>query len=430
MKEVLYKTVHHFFPEFRSWLKSLKDPRNKNMITYELPSMFWVGLLLFLLKLGSRRQLNYELDSEEMLNNVKLLSKEELERIPHDGTLAYLLERFDTEELRGLRTKMINSLIRKKCLDKYRLSGYYLVAIDGSGYLTFKEKHCEHCLQVKKDGKVLYYRHPVLEAKLVLSNGMAFSLETEFVENPGGTVKVQDCELRAFHRLAERLKSNFPQLKICLLLDGLYANKPVLDSCNKNGWKHIITFKEGSMPEVYREYESLKKSSTGNHGNYEQAGIKQEYYWAADVLQYKDISNINVLECIETKAGKEKKFVWLTNFVVNEFSYREIGGGGRLRWKIENEGFNTQKNGGYVLEHPYSEHIVALKNFYLLLQIAHIINQLMEKGSLLADEIKKSFGSIRNFAHRLLESLRTSVFDSIEIKSIELSRFQIRLRGP
>jgi len=430
MKGVLYKTVHHFFPEYLGWLKNMKDPRNKNMITYELPTLIWIGTLLFLLKLGSRRQINYELDSEEMLKNVQLLTKEEQERIPHDGTLAYLLERFDTEELCKLRTKMINSLIRNKCLNKYRLSGYYLVAIDGSGYLTFKEKHCDHCLKVEKDGKVLYYRHPVLEAKLVLSNGMAFSIETEFVENPSGTVKAQDCELKAFHRLAEKLKRVFPQLKICLLLDGLYANKPVLDMCNKNGWKHIITFKEGSMPEVYREYESLKKSSTENHGEYEKDGIKQEYFWAADVLQYKDIPNTNVLECIETKAGKEKKFVWLTNFVINEFSYREIGGGGRLRWKIENEGFNMQKNGGYKLEHPYSEHIVALKNFYLLLQIAHIINQLMEKGSLLVDEIKKSFGSIRNLAHRLLESLRTSVFDSIEIKSIESSRFQIRLRDP
>ena len=29
--------------------------------------------------------------------------------------------------------------------------------------------------------------------------------------------------------------------------------------------------------------------------------------------------------------------------------------GGRLRWKIENEGFNVQKNGGFGLEHPTAE---------------------------------------------------------------------------
>lgn len=430
MKEVLYKTIKHFFPEYRSWLKSMKDPRNKNMLTYELPAMIWVGVLLFLLKLGARRQLNYEFESEEMVKNVEVLAKEKIERIPHDGTLEYLLERLSPVELCWLRTNMVNSLIRKKCLNKYRLLGSYLIAIDGSGYLTFKDKHCEHCLKVEKDGKVLYYRHPVLEAKLVMSNGMAFSIETEFIENPDRRVAIQDCELKAFQRLAERLKRSFPQLKICLLLDGLYANQPVIDLCNKNRWKYIITFKEGSMPEVYKEYETLKKLSKENCGEYEEEKIKQRYYWATDVLQYKDTLNVNVLECIETKKGKEKKFVWLTNFSINESNFMEIGGGGRLRWKIENEGFNTQKNGGYGLEHPYSEHIVALKNFYLLLQIAHIISQLMEKGSLLVDEVKKAFGSIRNLSRRLLESLRTSVFNPIDIQSIESSRFQIRLQPP
>jgi len=100
--------------------------------------------------------------------------------------------------------------------------------------------------------------------------------------------------------------------------------------------------------------------------------------------------------------------------------------GGRLRWKIENEGFNMQKNGGYNLEHPYSKDEVAMKNFYLLLQIAHIISQLIEKGSLLKKEIKKVLGSIRNVSRMLLESLRTKPPD-IEELQMELSiPFQIR----
>lgn len=430
MKKVLYKTMHHFFPKYRVWLKKMKDPRNKNMIIYTLSTMIWTGKLLFLLKLGARRQINFLLDSELMIKNINTLAKDNIEDIPHDGTLAYLLERLNPCELSWLRRMMINELLRKKCLTKYRLMGYYLIAIDGSGYLTFNYKHCEHCLKKEKDGKVLYYYHPILEAKLIAGDGMAFSIETEFIENPGRKVDIQDCELNAFHRLQDKLKKDFPQLKICLLLDSLYANKPVLDVCHKNNWKYIIVFKEGSMPEVYQEYETLKRLSPENYGEYEDEKIKQKYYWAKDVLQYKDTSNVDVLECIEYKQETEKKFVWLTNFTVNESTYREIGGGGRLRWKVENEGFNMQKNGGYVLEHPYSEHIVALKNFYLLLQIAHIINQLMEKGSLLVDEIKKSFGSIRNLSRRLLESLRTSVFDSAEIQSIESLKFQIRLRSP
>jgi hypothetical protein len=38
-----------------------------------------------------------------------------------------------------------------------------------------------------------------------------------------------------------------------------------------------------------------------------------------------------------------------------------------------NEGFNTQKNGGFALEHAYSKKPVASKVFYFLLQMAHLL---------------------------------------------------------
>ena len=122
--------------------------------------------------------------------------------------------------------------------------------------------------------------------------------------------------------------------------------------------------------------------------------------------------------------------MWLTTFRVGRDNVKSVALAGRMRWKIENEGFNIQKTGGYNLEHNYSEHEVALKNFYLVLQIAHIISQLMEKGSLLKGAVKKLFGSIRNFTRRLLESLRTSVFDLAEVEAAKQRKFQIRLRGP
>ena len=88
-------------------------------------------------------------------------------------------------------------------------------------------------------------------------------------------------------------------------------------------------------------------------------------------------------------------------------------GGGRQRWCIENQGFNVQKNSGLNLEHAYSEgeHWAA---YYYLLQVAHLLLQLLEKGSLLrrlAQEQGKAsavglFGSLKNMAERLLESLR------------------------
>jgi len=81
--------------------------------------------------------------------------------------------------------------------------------------LTFTRRPCPHRLtSTRKDGRTIYY-HPVLEAKVVTANGFAFSLMTEFIENPGEQPTKQDCELKAFYRLAERLKQRFPHVPIC-----------------------------------------------------------------------------------------------------------------------------------------------------------------------------------------------------------------------
>jgi len=106
--------------------------------------------------------------------------------------------------------------------------------------------------------------------------------------------------------------------------------------------------------------------------------------------------------------------------------------GGRDRWTIENQGFNTQKNGGYELEHVYGAEPDLLKCFYFLLQIAHIILQLLEKGSLLrrtALQYGKSvlalYGSLRNIARRLLDCLR---YRRIPAEAFQPNpRIQIRL---
>jgi hypothetical protein len=431
MVETFYTTMHHFFPQFLNWLGAVKDPRVKKKIKYPFQNLAYVGILLFLLKLGSRRQVKYRFSTPEFIKNLNILSETEMERVADPGTLENLLKQVNPEDMGRVRTKIVNNLIRKKVLAKFRLFGqYYMIAIDGTGHLVFKERHCRHCLTKKKKGKILYYYHPVLDAKLVTENGLSLSIATEFIENTDG-MKKQDCEINACKRLVKKLKRVFPQLKICLLLDSLYAGKPVFDMCKEYGWKYIITFKEGSMKEVYREYLSLKNSLCKEDTvHYKDGKITQDYNWVTDI-DYEG-HKLNVLELNETKPGKKKRltttrFVWLTNFVPDKRNHVSLAEGGRMRWKIENEGYNTQKNGGYNMEHAYSCDETAMKNYYFLLQIAHIINQLMEKGSLIAEQIKKVFGSIRNVARQLLEDLRTRLLDKGELTAILSQSFQIRL---
>ena len=151
---------------------------------------------------------------------------------------------------------MTRTLIRKKVLYRYRLfHRYFVIAVDGTGRLTFPERHCPHCLTATHHGKTIYY-HPVLEAKLVLPNGFVFSVMTEFVENPGKHPTKQDCELKAFYRLTERLKKAFPRLPICLSLDSLFACGPVMSICEDYGWKYMIVHKEEDIPYIHKEFEA------------------------------------------------------------------------------------------------------------------------------------------------------------------------------
>jgi hypothetical protein len=296
-----------------------------------------------------------------------------------------------------------------KALDSSRLHGRFTVVIDGTGMLFFRNRHCEHCLtRTLPDGRVLYFHH-VLEAKLVTPQGYAFSLATEFIENMDPKATKQDCELKAFARLAETLKRQFPQLPILLLGDALYANQTVFEICRKNGWPFIFTFKSGSLPALFAEYETLRDLSPKNRAERREGPIRQRFAWVNDLNH--EGHCLAAFECRENGPEGEHYFAWVTDLTVGCASVATLANqGGRLRWKIENEGFNIQKNGGYELEHAYSQNENAGKTFYFLLQVAHALNQLMIKGGLLGDFFR-TFGSIRNYLRRLAESLRQRVID-------------------
>jgi len=418
----LLKTLRHFFPDFRSWLASLCDPR---FIVYPIGYVVAAGLMLFLTKLGARRQIRFQFGTSSFIKNLNLLCGTSCETMLHPDTLAYLAARLPPAELEDLRHGMMYALLRRKGFEKDRLLGQgYRVAIDMTGHLAFTERHCDHCLSQKQGEKTLYY-HMALEAKLVTPDGLSLSLATEFVENPAPDVSKQDCERKALVRLADRLKGDYPQLSICLRMDSLYACGPVFELCRKNRWRFLVTFKEGSAPAVFEDYEQLKAAGAAPR-RHVRDGVSQAYQWVTGVA-FRGHA-VNVLECVEMRPDKKTtRFVWATDLPVDESNHVEVAtGGGRQRWKIENQGFNIQKNNGYELEHAYSENGRAVKNFYLLLQIAHIIAQLLEKG-LLAKELPTQIGALRNVARLLLKELRRVDPDLPRLEEDLARRIQIRL---
>ena len=92
---------------------------------------------------------------------------------------------------------------------------------------------------------------------------------------------------------------------------------------------------------------------------------------------------LNCLACVETvrpansdTSGYKPQttlFAHLTNFPVDVSNIVDTSRVARLRWKIENEGFNTLKNGGYGVEHQYArKSYTALKNYFQFMQMAHL----------------------------------------------------------
>lgn len=429
-------TVRHFFGGWGKLFGGVSDPRAGHVISYSLPHLLFTGVLMYLFRLGSRRQINFDLRENENVTE-KFEALWGLAQVPHGDTLNYSFKKLEVLEVQEALCGLVEILIRKKVLDQWRFLGHYFrIAIDGTGELTFEERHCAHCLTKKlNNGKVVYY-HPVLEAKLVTPNGFAFSVMTEFIENPEDLSKgdKQDCETKAFKRLAKRLKKRFPRLPICLLLDGLFADGPSMYICEENHWAYLIVLKDSDLKNIHRSFEAAWGASKENHKTVllaEKQEITQCYRWE-EVIRYEDSKNEihypNVIECVEKKEnGRRSKHMWVTNIPL---SFNKIdlvaNDGGRLRWKVENEGFNVQKNGGYNLEHAYSSDPNARKVFYLLLQIAHLLFQLIEKGSLFRKAFPKGLGSQKNLAKRLLEAWRNLHISPYDFAHLATGRFQIR----
>ena len=200
----------------------------------------------------------------------------------------------------------------------------------------------------------------------------------------------------------------------------------------------MIVLKDKDLPSVNGEFEALLKLCPENHLDFhtgQKAEISQQFHWVNEI-SYQDSNKqdhtVSVLECVESKPDKggtikTTRFKWVTNHTLTPKNVIPLANqGGRIRWKIENEGFNVQKNGGFELEHAYSKDETAGKVFYYLLQMACILSQLIEKGSLLRDAFPKGVGSAKNLAFRLLEAWRNFCLTPQALRQIMTARFQIR----
>ena len=436
--------VDHFFPKglLSKWIGRIPDPRMQEMCTYDLRHLTWLGLLMFLLRLESRRQLLKESETEYFRLNLLELSGTDEDEVAHPDTLNYLLKFVSVSELEKIKVKMVKQLIKDKRLDAFRLGVSFRIAIDATQLFSFSEQHCEHCLKTEHSSGKITWSHQVLEAKLVAENGLALSICSEPIENENGVYEKQDCELKALHRLEKKLKRSFPRTPFCLLLDGLYACQVVLDICRKNNWNYLIILKQGRIPTLFNKAVETKESTPENTLEIiiDNKTI-QKLSWVSYLKYGKNYVHVIFCEERTIKNGEEviKTWVWISSLLPDKYNISKlVNKGGRQRWKIENQGFKEQKRDDFELEHLYGESPNAWKNYYQLLQIAHILDQLIRYGDFCKKLQEHSmklqnkpilsfheyYQSTRNFIRRLAESFRTKLFS--ELAYILPGNIQIR----
>ena len=396
-QQELLKTIKHFFPRLFEMLNEAKDPRDKRKIKYEMKIILFMPILSLMFSIESMRRMTEEFNKTQIIKNIRILlgGEDDKEEVPYWETINNCLKRLKPRELEKIRKKLVNHLIRMRTFESSRIEEkYWQILIDGTGWFSTTTRHCEHCLTREhkdKDGNIKYieYYHYILEAKLVLPGDIVISIATEFVENESPDVKKQDCESNAFNRLAKELKKQFPKLPICITADSLYASQTFFDICKKNKWKYIVRFKEGSIPSIAEEFESLKDYNNENIYRKNINNVKQIYKFVNDISYHDHL--INEIEYEEENdKGEKTKFNFITNIRITAKNHERIVAHGRDRWDIENQGFNTQKNHGYNMQHLYSHDFNAMKNYYFLMQIAHMIFQIFENTLFLLKTVKMS----------------------------------------
>ena len=407
--------TNHFFHALKEWIAEMDDPRNQSYITYTQADLSYMAILKNVCGQHSMREMEENFNKETCIDTLCIMSgNPDLKEMPHYDTLNYYLEKLTPDCLSDLRKKMVTSLIRGKQFNRGRLLGkYWRIILDGTGLFYFREKHCDNCLCTTKKldngkAKKLYY-HKVLEAKIVLSDNVVISLGTEFIENENEDVSKQDCETNAAKRLLKRMKKEYPRLPICIQGDALYATEPIMKLCREEyPWEYLFTQKDTRQKKLDEGFEWIKRGedATRQMGLCKEKGSAFYANHVEELAGKTEVMNVFEYEYKEKdKKGKVQsiRFQWISSLEITNRNLEEMILAGRGRWKIENEGFNNQKNGIYRIEHLNSRNCNAMKNHYLLTQISDILMQLYLAWNPYIKELKQS---IKNTSSGLLESFR------------------------
>lgn len=309
--------------------------------------------------------------------------------VPSDTRMREVLDPVDPIEFKTPFKKLLNIVQRNGALKGFefkcgKLKDHYLLPVDGTGLFYSGTCRCDDCCIINKGKKNEAYYHNIMGGCIVHPNQKTvLPLAPEAICKQDGTTK-NDCEKVAIRRFLAQVKHDHPQLKLIILLDGLYADNPTIALIREYGWHFIIVAKDGNHVSLIEAMNELYDHGEVKHHTIvdKQKNTTHRFRYANNVtlnLQ-DDAEQVNVLDYIETdKYGNSHVWCWITDIELTENTVESVMRGGRCRWHIENQTFNTLKNQGYQLEHSYGhgEYHLAT-NFAYLTFLAFLVDQIQE----------------------------------------------------
>ena len=391
--DALFRLVHTGFDHIPDYRPADVD--------IALPDVLMSAFAMFSLKAPSL----LAFDKERAEGNLHTIYG--IQRVPCDTYMREILDPVSPKWLRPVFTSVFRQLQRGKALEAMTfLDGHYLLALDGTAYFSSKTIHCASCLhRVHRNGSMTY-THQMLGAAIIHPDQRAvLPLMPEPMVNRDGTAK-NDCERNAAKRFVAKLRQDHPHLKFIVTEDSLSSNAPHIETLHDHDLRYILGVKEGDHAYLFQQVKAAEQA--GRVTYYERheraAGLVHRFRFVNDMPLNASQAHVrvNFIEYWEIGEAKVQHFSWVTDIRVSKRNVYHLMRGGRARWKIENETFNTLKNQGYHFEHNYGhgeQHLSVV--FAMLMMLAFLVDQTQQLCCALFQAVWAKLGSKRLLWERM-----------------------------
>ena len=417
----LHTKEHLSFSALRKGLSvlfsQLPDERQAGKVDNPLHDCVMSALAMMFFQDPSLLSFQRRMQDAMQCNNLKTMF--DVSVIPKDSPLREALDALSSDTLSPAFDLLFQQLQRGKQLQPYRLLDHYLIAVDGSQYFTSEKIHCPGCLTYKHKGKGPRYAHQILQAVMLHPHmRQVLPLFPEPVANTDGHDK-QDCELSATKRLLPKIRAAHPKLPMIITADGLYSKQPFVDALKAARMSFILVAKPTDHKVLFQWVDDLDKLGQAGHMKLtDDKGRHHIYRWVNQV-PLNDTRNADQVNFFEYWLQADQKVThhnsWVTDITVDKNSVVELVQGGRARWKIENETFNTLKNQGYHVEHNFGHgHRHLSVNFFILNLLAFFIHQILQLCDRGYQHCRSKFSSRQEYWNNLRAAIRIMLFRDYE----------------